>query len=106
MPERQTRRNAARRKAGAKPAYSRPKSSRSKATNAARRELQDCVRLIERICRVAGNPNLIRDARRRLSRRGILTAIRRHDSAVFFDWLGEAVSFRDIANSVAYGYIQ
>jgi hypothetical protein len=69
-------------------------------------QLDWAVRLIDRICRVAGNPKLIKEARRRLARRGVPIAIRRHDSAVLFDWLAEAISFRGIADSVAYSYIQ
>jgi len=71
-----------------------------------RRKLERAIRLVDRICRVAGSPNLIKEARRHLARRGMPLAIRRHDSAVLFDWLVEAFSFRGIANSVADSYIR
>jgi hypothetical protein len=91
----------------ARPSRSRPERAASRGASIARRkELDRAVRLIDRICRVAGNPNLVQEARRRLARRGVPAAIRRHDSAVLFEWLAEAVSFQGIANSVAYGYMQ
>jgi hypothetical protein len=49
---------------------------------------------------------LITDARRRLRRRGVVTAIQCHDSSILFDWLAEMVSFQGIANSVAADYIR
>ena len=51
------------------------------------RQLDRAVNLVDRICRVAGNPNLVTVARKRLARGGVPAAIRRHDSAV----LAEAV---------------
>jgi hypothetical protein len=38
---------------------------------ARRRQLDRAVHLIDRICRVAGSPNLVTEARRRLARRGV-----------------------------------
>src|ERR1700716_437622 len=103
--ERRPRREQAAKKV--RPNPSRPgRSAGDRASIARWSQLDWAVGLIDRICRVAGNPNLIKEARRRLARRGVPMAIHRHDSAVLFDWLAEAISFRGIADSVAYSYIQ
>ena len=68
--------------------------------------LARAVRLIDRICRVAGNPNLIEEARRRLARCGVRKAIRKHESPVLFEWLAEQFSYRGIANEVAFDYME
>ena len=69
------------------------------------RELGYATRLVRRICRIAGDPRLIDRLTRDLSRRGVRAAVRRHDTAVLFDWLIETVSYQGIGNHVAYGYM-
>jgi hypothetical protein len=64
------------------------------------------VRLINRICRIAGDSRFIERARRYLARRGVCEAIRQHDSSLLFEWLVEELSFRGIANRVATYYMQ
>jgi ABC-type proline/glycine betaine transport system ATPase subunit len=64
------------------------------------------VRLVESICRLAGAPTFIDDNRVSLARRRVITAVRRHDTAIVFDWLIEALSYQGVADSVAYGYME
>src|SRR5438046_8510058 len=58
-----------------------------------RAELARDVRLVTRICRVAGDPSFIEKARRRLAHRGVRKAIRQDDSAVLFDLLAQQFSY-------------
>jgi hypothetical protein len=58
---------------------------------------------VRSICQVAGAPSLIDDSRVGLVRRGVVTAIRQHDTPVIFDWLIEMISYQGISDSIAYG---
>ena len=69
-------------------------------------ELRRAARLVRQICRIAGEPRLIVKLSRDLARRGVRSAIRRHDSSVLFDWLVDTVSFQGIGNHVAHGYME
>jgi hypothetical protein len=71
-----------------------------------RSQLDWAVRLIARICQVAGDPSFIDKARRRLARCGVRKAIRKHESPVLFEWLAEQFSYRGIANQVAFDYME
>ena len=62
--------------------------------------------LIRRICRIAGEPRLIDKLSRDLGRRGVRSAIRRHNTSALFDWLVETVSFQGIGNHVAHDYME
>ena len=64
------------------------------------------IRLVRRICRVAGRPNLIDDARVGLARHGVIAAVQRHDTATIFDWLIDAFSFQGVSDNIAYGYME
>src|SRR5436305_10418848 len=64
------------------------------------------VHLVRRICQVAGAPSLIDDTRVGLARHGVISAIRRHDTPVIFDWLFDLVSYQGVSDSVAYGYME
>jgi len=75
------------------------------ASIAHRIQLERAVRLIDRICQVAGDPSFIDKARRRLARCGVRKAIRQHESPVLFEWLAEQFSYRGIANEVAFDYM-
>jgi hypothetical protein len=69
-------------------------------------ELDRATGLVRRICRIAGEPRLIDKLSRDLVRRGVRSAIRRHNTSALFDWLVEAVSFQGIGNHVAHGYME
>jgi hypothetical protein len=45
-------------------------------------ELDQATRLVRRICQIAGDPRLIDKLSRDLARRGVRSAIRRHDTHV------------------------
>src|SRR5258708_1996121 len=64
------------------------------------------VRLVRRICRVAGAPDLINDSRVRLAQHGVLAAVRRHETPVIFDWLFDALSYQGVSDSIAWGYME
>jgi hypothetical protein len=69
-------------------------------------ELRSAARLVRQICQIAGEPRLIDKLSRDLAKRGVRSAIRRHDTSVLFDWLLEAVSFQGIGNHVAHDYME
>jgi hypothetical protein len=62
--------------------------------------------LIKTVCDVAGSRDLIEEARRDLSRAGILRAVREHDNDVLFGWLMNCFSFQGVSDAVASGYIE
>jgi hypothetical protein len=61
--------------------------------------------LVSAVCRLAGPIAFVDDARANLSRRGILAAVHRHDTARLFDWLMSELSYQGIADRVAQQYI-
>jgi hypothetical protein len=67
---------------------------------------RQAVRLVRRICQVAGAHRLIDDSRVGLARHGVIAAVRRHDTPVIFDWLFDLVSYQGVSDSVAYGYME
>src|ERR1700736_3434925 len=64
------------------------------------------VRLVRRICEVAGARSIVDDARVGLARHGVIAAVRRHDTPAIFDWLIDALSYQGVSDSIAYGYIE
>jgi hypothetical protein len=70
------------------------------------REIDRAARLVDRICRIAGEPRLIDKLSRDLARRGVRAAIRRRETSVLFDWLVETASFQGIGNHVAHRYME
>jgi len=62
--------------------------------------------LITTVCEVAGSRDFIEDARAGLAQAGVLKAVRRHNDAVLFDWLMEAVSYQGVSDNVAAGYME
>jgi hypothetical protein len=68
--------------------------------------LGHAVRLITRICHIAGSPTLIEDARESLTAEGIRSAIRSRDTAILFDWIVAALSYQGIADRVAEDYME
>ncbi len=63
------------------------------------------VKIVHSICCLAGSPSYIDDIRDDLGNRGIIRAIRRHDTPALFDWLIQDLSFQGISDAVALGYI-
>ena len=64
------------------------------------------VRLVDRICQVAGDRSLIEETRLNLARTGVIAAVRRHNTPVIFDWLIEALSYQGVSDSIAFGYME
>ncbi len=64
------------------------------------------IRLVRRICQVAGASTLIDDSRVSLARAGVIAAVPRHDNAAIFDWLIEALSYQGVSDSIASGYME
>lgn len=64
------------------------------------------VRLITKICQIAGAPSIIDDAKVELARHGVLAAVQRRDSLVIFDWLMAALSYQGVSDRIAYSYMQ
>jgi hypothetical protein len=62
--------------------------------------------LLRRTCGIAGARSLIDDARVGLAGRGVITAVRRHDTPAIFDWLIEAVSYQGVSDRIAYSYME
>jgi hypothetical protein len=70
------------------------------------RALDHAVRIIYRVCCLAGAPDLIDEIREELRAEGIPAGIRRHDTAVLFDWLMTALSYQGISDRVAFNYMK
>jgi hypothetical protein len=68
--------------------------------------LDHAVRIIYRVCCLAGAADLIDEIGAELRAEGVLAAIRRHDTAVLFDWLMAALSYQGISDRVAFGYME
>src|SRR4051794_30628953 len=64
------------------------------------------IRLVRRICQVAGAHSLIDDSRVGLARHGVVAAVRCHDTPAIFDWLLDAVSYQGVSDSIAYRYME
>ena len=64
------------------------------------------VRVVHRVCCLAGSPSLIDDTRAELQAEGISTAIRRHNTATLFDWVVAALSYQGISDQVAAEYME
>ena len=64
------------------------------------------VGIIYRVCCLAGSASLIDDIRADLRAEGVPSAIRRHDTAILFDWLMAALSYQGISDRVATDYME
>jgi len=71
-----------------------------------RSALDHATGLIVRVCRIAGSPSFIDDARESLAVEGIHAAVRTHDTATLFDWLISILSYQGIADQVAFDYME
>ena len=63
------------------------------------------VKCVHAVCCLAGSPSYIDDLRDGLRDRGIIKAIKTHDTATLFDWLIEIFSLQGISDAVAFDYI-
>src|SRR6266699_2253165 len=64
------------------------------------------VRVIYRVCCLAGSASLVDKIRADLDADGVRTAIRKHDTAAVFDWLIAALSYQGISDQIAYDYME
>jgi hypothetical protein len=67
--------------------------------------LHYAVQLVHAACCLAGSAAYLDDGRADLRDRGIIRAIRDHDTPALFDWLVEVLSFQGISDAVASGYM-
>jgi hypothetical protein len=68
-------------------------------------DLDYAVQLVHATCCLAGSASYLDDVRADLRDRGIIRAVRDHDTPALFDWLVEMLSFQGISDSIASGYI-
>ena len=68
--------------------------------------LDHAIRVIYRVCCLAGSANLIDKIRADLAAEGIRAAIRKRDTAAVFDWLIAALSYQGISDQIAYDYME
>ena len=68
--------------------------------------IDHAVRVVHGVCCLAGAAGLIDDIRADLRAEGVPSAIRRHDTATFFDWLISALSYQGISDQVATDYME
>ena len=71
-----------------------------------RAALDHAVRVIYRVCCLAGSASLIDKIRADLDADGVRTAIRKRQTAVVFDWLIAALSYQGIADQIAAAYME
>ncbi len=63
------------------------------------------IKIVHSICCLAGSPSYIDDIRADLGDRGIVRAIRHHDTRALFDWLIKDLSFQGISDAIALAYM-
>ena len=68
--------------------------------------LDHAVRLIHRVCCLAGSADLIEQIRNENGGAAIRPAIRRHHTAALYNWLMSALSYQGISDRVAYEYME
>jgi hypothetical protein len=68
--------------------------------------IDHAVRLIYRVCCLAGAADLIDRIRVDLDAEGVRAAIRKHDTAAVFDWLIAALSYQGISDQIASAYME
>jgi hypothetical protein len=68
--------------------------------------LDHALRVVHGVCCLAGSASLVDDLRADLRAEGVLAAIRRHDTAMLFDWLTAALSYQGISDRVAFNYME
>jgi hypothetical protein len=68
--------------------------------------IHHAVRVIYRVCCLAGSASLIDKVRADLHAEGVRAAMRKRDTAAVFDWLIAALSYQGIADQIAYDYME
>jgi hypothetical protein len=68
--------------------------------------IDHAVRVIYRVCCLAGSPNLIDKIRADLDAEGVRAAMRKRDTRPVFDWLIAALSYQGISDQIAYDYLE
>ena len=68
--------------------------------------IDHAVRVIYRVCCLAGSASLIDNIRADLHAEGVRAAIRKRDTAAVFDWLMAALSYQGISDQIAYDYME
>jgi hypothetical protein len=63
------------------------------------------IKRVHAVCCLSGSPSYIHDLREGLNERGIVRAVRNHDTATLFDWLIDIFSLQGISDAVAIGYM-
>ena len=63
------------------------------------------VKIVHATCCLAGSASYLDDLRAELRGRGVIRAVRDHDTPALFDWLIETLSLQGISDAVAIGYI-
>jgi hypothetical protein len=83
-----------------------PRQRRSNPDRPNTSAIDHAVRVVHSVCCLAGAASLIDDIRADLRAEGIATAIRRHDTAILFDWVISALSYQGISDQVASDYME
>jgi hypothetical protein len=68
--------------------------------------IDHAVRLIHRVCCLAGSADLIDEIRNEDGGDGVTTSIRNGDTPALFDWLVSALSYQGISDQVAETYME
>jgi hypothetical protein len=68
--------------------------------------IDHAVRVIYRVCCLAGSASLIDKIRADLDADGVRSAMRKRDTAAVFDWLMSALSYQGISDQIAYDYME
>ena len=69
-----------------------------------RSALDHAIRLIHRVCCLAGSAHFIDEIR--TDNRGLRAAIERHDTPALFDWLMTTLSYQGVSDRVAHDYME
>jgi hypothetical protein len=64
------------------------------------------VRVIYRVCCLAGSASLIDNIRADLDADGVRAAMKKRDTRAVFDWLMSALSYQGISDQIAYDYME
>jgi hypothetical protein len=68
--------------------------------------IDHAVRLIHRVCCLAGSADLIDEVRNENDDPGVTASIRNGDTPALFDWLVSALSYQGISDQVAEAYME
>jgi hypothetical protein len=68
--------------------------------------IDHAVRVIYRVCCLAGSAALIDKIRGDLDAEGVRAAMKKRDTAAVFDWLISALSYQGISDQIAYEYME